>query len=272
MIQKIPEFRQHLVNEELSESTIRSYIKAAEDFSQYLDNRKLDKQIMVEYKKTLLERGYKVSTMNLYIIAVNKFVHFCGKEEYSIKTNRYQRSRSIENVIDERDYRLLMEYAMATGREKYYFIMKTMAITGIRVGELKYITVEALNRGYTQVYNKGKIREIYIPDCLIHQLYQYCETEGIHHGIIFKGNTEQPISRTAVWKMLKHLAEMVGIKKEKVYPHSFRHFFALSYMKDFSNIFELADILGHSNLETTRIYTTASIAQKRERMGKLDIM
>lgn len=270
MKQKIKEYQQYLVESELSDSTIRSYVRAAENFTAYLGRRKMSKQIVLEYKRELQRKGYRVSTMNLYIIAVNKFVRFCGEEQCTVKTKRYQRRQSLDNIISEEDYRLLLEYALETGRNKYYLIMKTMALTGIRVGELQYITVEALKKGYTQVNNKGKVREIYIPDCLVALIYTYCEKEGIEQGAVFRGRGDKPITRTAVWKMLNYLADMVGIEKEKVYPHSFRHFFALSYMKEFSNIFELADILGHSSLETTRIYTTASIEQKRERMGALD--
>lgn len=174
-------------------------------------------------------------------------------------------------MITEKEYKMLLDYARESGREKYYLIMKVIALTGIRVSELQYITVEMLDKGYVQVFNKGKAREIYLPDNLISPLHAYCESKDIRSGPVFRGNTGAPISRTAVWKMLKHMSDMVGIDKDKVYPHSFRHFFALSYMEHFSNIFELADILGHSDLSVTRIYATTSIEQKRKRMNCLDI-
>ena len=166
---------------------------------------------------------------------------------------------------------MLLDYAKESGRQKYYLIMKVIALTGIRVSELRYITVEMLDKGYVQVFNKGKAREIYLPDRLIPLLRAYCDKEDIRNGAIFRGTTGAPISRTAVWKMLKHMSDMVGIDKDRVYPHSFRHFFALSYMEHFSNIFELADILGHSDLSVTRIYAATSIEQKRKRMNCLDI-
>lgn len=269
MEERLNAYKQHLEERELSKSTIRTYMSCTKDFIKYLGRHKITKKVVMDYKNALLQK-YKIATVNLYIIAVNQFLCFVGEEGCTVKTGKRQRRQSIDNVITEQDYKILLEYASETGREKYYLIMKTLAMTGIRVSELRYITVDTLARGYTQVNNKGKIREIYLPDNLIRQIYTYCNKEKITKGVIFRGNKDAPISRTAVWQMLKHMADMVGINKEKVYPHSFRHFFALSYMNRFSNIFELADILGHSSLETTRIYTTASIEQKRKRMGELE--
>lgn len=272
MKHKLKMYRRYLMEQELAESTVRTYMKRAEDFTAYVGRRKLTRQIVLAYKKERLEKRYKVSTVNLAIVALNKFMRFIGEERCTVKAKRQQSRKSLENVISESEYRKLLAYAHESGREKYYLIMRTLALTGIRVGELQYITTEMLEKGYTLVNNKGKTREIYLPDCLVEEIRSYCEKEKIQKGAVFRGCGERPVSRTAVWKMLQHIADMAGVDKRKVYPHSFRHFFALSYMRHFSNIFELADILGHSSLETTRIYTTASIEQKRERMGKLDEM
>lgn len=270
MREKLKSYQQYLVEQELAESTIRTYLRHAEMFVRYAGGRGRTRRMVLAYKKQLMDKGYKISTVNLAIIAVNKYLRFCGQETCTVRTNRQQCRKSLENVISESEYRQLLDYAEESGREKYYLIMRTLALTGSRVGELQYITVEMLTDGYTLVSNKGKTREIYVPECLAEQIRSYCKREKISKGAVFRGCGERPISRTAVWKMLQHLADMAGVDKRKVHPHSFRHFFALSYMKHFSNIFELADILGHSSLETTRIYTTASVEQKRERMGMLD--
>ena len=272
MEQKMNKYENFLREAELSESTISSYMRAVKDFNAFLGERNLEKQVVLEYKKYLQQKGNQSSTMNLYIIAINKFVRYCGEKQAVIKTVKCQSQKSLDNIINEDDYKKLLQYAVRAGQDKYYLIMKTMAVTGIRVSELRYITKNALERGYTRVNNKGKIREIYLPESLTEQLTGYCRKEGICEGVIFRGNSKQPISRNAVWKMLRKLADKGGEDQKKVFPHSFRHFFALSYMKKFSNIFELADILGHANLETTRIYTTASIEQKRQRLEQLDIM
>lgn len=271
MKHKLKLYQRELVEQELAESTIRTYMRQAERFVRYVGERKLTRRIVLAYKKQLQEKGYRAGTVNLAVIAVNRYLRFCGEDGCTVKTKRQQGRKSLENVISESEYKQLLLYAQESGREKYYLIMRTLALTGIRVGELKYITVEMLSDGYTLVHNKGKTREIFVPDALARQIASYCEREKIWKGAVFRGCGENPIGRTAVWKMLQHLADMAGVDKRKVHPHSFRHFFALSYMKHFSNIFELADILGHSSLETTRIYTAASIEQKRERMGMLDV-
>ena len=271
MKEQVALFQYYLEKQELSPATIRIYMRYIRKFIRYLDGRTITKQNVMAYKGMLLESGYKIATVNLSIIAVNKFIRFSGKENCIVKTKKYQKARSLENVITGEDYKMLLDYAKESGRQKYYLIMKVIALTGIRVSELRYITVEMLDKGYVQVFNKGKAREIYLPDRLIPLLRAYCDKEDIRNGAIFRGTTGAPISRTAVWKMLKHMSDMVGIDKDRVYPHSFRHFFALSYMEHFSNIFELADILGHSDLSVTRIYAATSIEQKRKRMNCLDI-
>lgn len=271
MRKKLKKYKRYLEEQELSESTIQTYMLYALKFEMYLGKRKATKKRVIDYCEILLKSGYKVNTVNLIIVSVNKFLRYCHNEECIVKMKKCQGRQSIENVITEEDYKKLLDYAAESGKEKYYAIMKTLALTGIRISELKYITVCALDYGYTQVYNKGKIREIYIPDNLVLILRDYCKKNEIHDGVIFRGSKERAISRVAVWKQLKYMAEMTGIDKEKVYPHSFRHYFALSYMKQYSNIFELADLLGHSNLETTRIYLMESIEQKRKRIDRLDI-
>lgn len=165
----------------------------------------------------------------------------------------------------------MLDYAKRTGRKKYYMLMRVLAGTGIRVGELKYITVEAVRAGNTDVYNKGKLREIFVPNELSEALLEYCREEQIHTGILFEGSKGEAISRNAVWQMLTKLAVRAGVDKRKVNPHSFRHLFAKTYMSKYGNLAELGDILGHSNLETTRIYTITTVEEKRERMNLLGI-
>lgn len=267
----LAEYQRYLEDRELSASTIYIYMRNARQFTEFVGENEITKNLVRKYRKFLDNRQYKVSTMNLSVIAVNCFLKYCGKPECILKTVRQQKRQSLNNVLTKSDYQKLLQYAQETGNEKYFLLMKTLAMTGIRVSELSGITVEALEWGYTQVQNKGKVRDIYIPDKLSARLRAYCEKHAICCGAVFRGNRTAPISRGAVWKMLKHMADMVGIRQEKVYPHSFRHFFALSYMNCYSNIFELADILGHSNIETTRIYSVSTVEQKRKRMEEMDI-
>lgn len=267
----IEEYREYLFRKELSAGTEEIYIRQARVLLDFLDGRAITKEEMIAYKKYLSEKGLAVSTLNLYIVAANSYLKYAGYQEYRVKTKKMQRRKSLENVISIEEYKRLLAYAKQSGREKYYYIMKTMALTGIRVSELKFFTVEILNQEMITVNNKGKIREVYLPDTLLKELRGYCRKAHIESGVIFKGNRAGQISRIGVYKMLTHMADMLGIPKERVHPHSFRHLFAITYMNRYGNISELSDILGHSNLETTRIYAVTSIQEKRKKMENLGL-
>ena len=268
--QHLEEYREYLFQQELSEPTIAVYIREAKKFLDYVGEAGIDKSILLAYKKHMLEQELAVTTVNQHIIAVNRYLRYSGHPDCMIKTNRIQRQTGIDNVIDESDYLRLLEYVKENQDDKYYAIMKTLALTGIRVSELQYITVDNMEIGHITVNNKGKIREIFLPDCLIAILKQYCKDHKVTVGSVFQGNTGKPISRMAVWNKINRLTEKAGIDRRKGHPHGFRHYFALLYMKNYSNLFELADILGHSSLETTRIYAMATVEDKRKRMGQLD--
>lgn len=267
---KLAVFKKELECQELSQRAVSLYSHYAADFCDYIGESEITREKVIEYKKEL-ENKYSTNTVNLRIVAINRFLRQLGYEKFCLKSIKCQRRGSLENVITKAEYRKLVTYAKSKTNGKYYAIIKTLAMTGIRINELKYITVEAVKKGYTVVRNKGKSREIYLTDTLEEILTNYCAKAGITTGVIFRGNTGSTISREAVWKTLKRYAKVAGIPEEKVYPHSFRHFFALSYMEKNSNLFELADILGHSDLSTTRIYTSSSIEDKRRRMGELEL-
>lgn len=264
-------YRMYLFRKELSAGTEEIYMRQARMLLDFLDGRAITKEEMIAYKKYLSDKGLAVSTLNLYIVAANSYLRYAGYGECRVKTNKIQRRKSLENVISIEEYNRMLAYAKESGREKYYYIMKTMALTGIRVGELKFFTVEILNQEMITVNNKGKTREVYLPDKLLVELRNYCQKAHIESGAIFKGNSTNQISRIGVYKMLTHMADMLGIPKERVHPHSFRHLFAITYMNRYGNISELSDILGHSSLETTRIYAVTSIQEKRQKMEKLGL-
>ncbi len=270
-MENLETYETYLRNCELSEGTCRLYLREAAKFLDYLDGREVSKDELLLYRKKMISRGLSPATINLYTIAVNKYLRYVGCQKVSVRTLRIQKKNSVENVINKSEYRELLAYAKKSGRNKYYYIMKTLALTGIRISELSFFTVDALKRGKIQVYNKGKIREIYLPDCLVHELKEYCKMEKRKEGIIFRGRNDAPIGRTAVYKMMMHLGDMVGIPREKVHPHSFRHFFAITYMEHYANLTELADLLGHASVETTRIYTTSTVEEKRRRLNNLGL-
>ena len=261
-------YEEYLKQSELSKQTRQVYLREAEKFVRYLNGKEITKDRTMLYREKLREEDLSPATINLYVIAVNRYLRYLECGQASIKTLKVQKKRSVENVISRKEYQELLNYAKRSGREKYYYIMRTLALTGIRVSELQYITVETLETGRVQVYNKGKIRDVYLPDILIRELKKFCREEKENDGIIFRGRGGDPINRITVYKMIAYLGDMVGIKKEKVHPHSFRHFFAISYMERYGN---LPDLLGHTSIETTRIYTTSTVEEKRRKLNNLGL-
>lgn len=262
-------YAEYLLQRELAEQTRKIYLRQAQDFLNFAEDRAITKKEVIVYKQRLLESGQKLSTVNLKLVAVNSYLKYAGYGECVVRTRKRQGRQYPENIMTLEEYREMLEWARESGRDKYYCIMRTLALTGIRVSELSGCNVQALERGRFIVCNKGKSREVYLPEKLIKELRDYCARQGITEGVVFRGNTEKPISRIAVYKMLVKMAEYVGIPKGKVHPHSFRHLFAVTYMQQYSNLFELADILGHSSLETTRIYTATTADEKRKKMNEL---
>lgn len=260
-----------LKEQELAKETIKIYIRYAKRIEEYIRNNGISKETVLEFKYNLKNKKIAPSTFNLAIISVNKYLNYCGYEKYILKTQKIQKRRSLENVISILEYKKMLDSVRTGRRVKYYYIMKVLAKTGIRISELKYFTVEILEKKKILINNKGKIREIYIPDSLITGLKEYCETANIKNGVIFLGNSEKPIGRSSVYKMLVRIGIEAGVPKEKIYPHSFRHLFAVTYMNCYGNLAELADVLGHSNIETTRIYTLSTVEEKRKRLDNLGL-
>ena len=173
--------------------------------------------------------------------------------------------------MTEAEYEQLLSYAHTHKETKYYLIMSTLGTTGIRIQELSMFTVEALskNNGNIEIRNKNKTRTVPIPTHLKKELLSYARENNITIGAIFLGSRGTPITREAVWKKLKKIAEEAGVDSDKIYPHAFRHFFAFSYIKEYHNVCTLADILGHSRVETTRIYLQQTLDDTRNQIGSM---
>lgn len=266
----------YLKDRELAVRTREIYVKEAGRFRSYCsDNgiaeKNLTKSDMIAYKTYLMKCGYAPATLNLYIVAVNCYLNFLGLSDYAVKTIRVQEKQSLEKMLSLEEYQALLNYARQSGKEKYYMILKTLAMTGIRISELKFFTVESLAQNTILVMNKRKTREICFPENLVSELRTYCRNFGITGGVIFRGSKDAPISRIAVYKMLVKMADAAGVEKGKVHPHNFRHLFAVTYMEHYANLFELADLLGHSSLETTRIYARSTVQEKRKRINELGL-
>lgn len=261
----------YLEERELARRTREIYLAQAKKFMAYLQGRAVTKEETIAYKKRLMGQGKKMSTVNLELTALNRYLKYAGHADCAVKVQKLQRKMVLDDMMTASDYRKLLALARESGREKYYCIMRTLALTGIRVSELSGCTVEAVQRGKYLVQNKGKCREVYLPEKLAADLKAYCGEREITEGVIFLGTGGKPISRHAVHHMLARLAEDLGMPQGRVHPHSFRHLFAISYMQQHSNLFELADLLGHSSLETTRIYTAVTGEERRRKINELEL-
>lgn len=266
---KLKKYTEYLYQKELAEGTIDIYVREAQKLLAFLDGRQITKEEMIRYKRCLIKRKIGVSTRNLCIVAVNSYLKYMGCDDCRIKTERIQRRHSLSNILSGEDVRKMLFTARREGQEKYYYIIRTLSMTGMRIGELSCLTVEVLVRGKFTVENKGKAREIYLPDRLVQELQDYCSSRGIFSGTVFLGKQGKPIHRSSVNKAFVKLAKEAGVARERAYPHSFRHLFAITYMRQYGDLTELADILGHSSLETTRIYTLTTVEEKRKRLNEL---
>ncbi len=268
--EKLPEYEQEMYAQELSERTIDKYLA---DINQWLGDMDdvIAKENMTCYK-TVLSGRFKAASVNSKIISINRYLKWLGYSELCVQTKRTQTVHVMDKTITKEDYFSMLKAAEEAGKRKIFYIMKTIAGTGIRIGELKYVTVAAVKNGYTQIWNKGKYRNIYFSERLCRELTEYCRQAGITEGIIFEGRYKgRAITSASVWKSLKNIAKRAGIPAETVYPHSLRHLFAKSYMETIGDITELADLLGHSRLETTWIYTKTTLSEKRKRLNMLDL-
>lgn len=257
------EYENELIRRELSPNTIKGYISTVKDLLNYADDKDITKEVLIDYKKVLLEK-YKTSTVNTKIVIINNYLAF-KENKISVKQERTQRSTILDNVLSETDYNRLIRVAENKGKTRTRVIMLVLYYTGMRVSEVEFLTVEALKKGYIDIENKGKHRRIPISKKLSKELKQFIKDEGITEGYIIRNPKGESLSRSHIFKELKWIGGQARVKKDKVYPHSFRHLFAIQWLRhNNNNILALADILGHSSLETTRIYTTLSTDEQRD--------
>lgn len=272
MEKALPRYCAALQMEELADATIDKYRRDILFFLRQNGGKAaIDKADVIAYKQALLSR-YKANTVNAYLISLNRYLRWLKQGDLTVKTIRIQQRGHLENVVSMEEYRRLLQYCQRQGYCRDYALLHTLAATGIRVGELRYITRESAERGACEIYNKRKSRLILLPCDLSQILLDYCDQRGISGGVIFVGRTPgAALQPKSVWKLLKALARAVGIDPCKIYPHSFRHLFAKTYMEKIGNLMELADLMGHSNLETTRIYAMSSLEEKRRSLDALGL-
>ena len=274
----MPHYLEILRKDEKAPKTIEKYKRDIEKFFDWGIQEEiktnLEKDHLLQYKKYLTD-SYKPTSVNSFLIALNKYLEWVGLKSLQTNTIKLQQRNSLENVLSRSDYERLIRRAKILGKEKIYLIMRTLASTGIRIEELKFITVEVLTqgKGCVQVDNKGKLRDIVLTQDLCKELKKYCRENEITTGIVFcSKNGSQLLDKAYIWREMKYIAGQARVNKKKVHAHSFRHLFARVFMDTCDgNIVELADLLGHSSLETTRIYTRSSNKEKREKITKMGL-
>lgn len=258
--QRLAEFGQHLREEEYGKATMEKYLREVGYFYRWLENRRVDKGITAEFKNDLQEKGYAPSTINGKLSALNAFFRFAGWEECRVKFLRIQRRifRDQKRELSREEYRRLLKTAKDRKNDRLALLMETVCGTGIRVSETEYITVEALKRGRAEVQLKGKVRVIFLPEKLCRRLLKYAGKTGIVSGEIFLTGNGKRLSRRQIWREMKGLCKQADVEEAKVFPHNLRHLFATAFYRVSGDIVKLADVLGHSSIETTRIYLMTS--------------
>ena len=264
-------FRAYLIQEEKSELTVEKYLRDVSHFQIWLGKRELSKAEALAYKTELMER-YAVSSVNSMISSVNCYLEYLGRHDCRVKTVRQQRQVFLqeEKELSKADYGRLLQ--AAEQKPRLHLLMQTICSTGIRVSEHRFITVEAARLGYAEVRLKGKHRVVFLPKKLCALLLKYAKKRRISTGSIFVTATGKPLDRCNIWAEMKKLCHTAKVSREKVFPHNLRHLFARLYYSIEHDIVRLADILGHSNINTTRIYTMESGQTHRRHMERLQIL
>lgn len=267
-------FEDHLRREERERGTIEKYLRDVGRFAAWLDGRALSKELAVAWKEGLAAAGYAPATINSMVVAVNQFFRFQGWEELRVKTMRIQRRifRSRDRELTKEEYVRLLETARAQGKERLGLLMEAMCATGIRVSEVRYITVEAARQGRAEIAMKGKIRTILLPGKLCRKMLKYAKKQNIGSGEIFLTRSGRGMSRRQIWAEMKAVCKQAGVAPSKVFPHNLRHLFARTYYRVCRDVVQLADVLGHSSVETTRIYLASTGVEYVRRMDRLGLI
>ncbi len=271
---RIKEFEQYLKEAEYGRATIEKYLRELRDFQRWLGERDVSKEAAAEFKAYLQKEGYAPVTVNAKLSALNVFFRFAGWEECRVRFLRIQRQlfRSQSKELTREEYGRLLRTAREKGKERLALLMETVCGTGIRVSEVAYITVEAAKRGRTEVNLKGKVRVIFLPEKLCKKLLKYAKKQEIASGEIFLTGSGKGLSRRQIWREMKGLCEDAGVEATKVFPHNLRHLFATAFYKVSRDIVKLADVLGHSSIETTRIYLKTTGEEHTRSLDRLGLV
>lgn len=267
-------FREHLILEERSETTIEKYCRDTQAFMAYANGAEITKELVIAYKTKLKDDGYKVRSINSMLASINSLFAFLGWHDLKVKTIKIQQQIFCPEgkELTKAEYMRLVNTAKAKHNERLCLILQTICGTGIRVSELQFITVEAAKRGEATVSCKGKTRSVFIVRELQKKLLRYAAEQGVESGCLFITRGGKPVSRTNIWRDMKALCAEADVNPNKVFPHNLRHLFARVFYGIEKDIAKLADILGHSSINTTRIYIISTGTEHRRRMENMRLI
>ena len=268
----IKEFNIYLIQEEKSPATMEKYLRDVQAFQAFAKKREVTKEVVQNWKETLVKGSYAASSVNSMLASLNSLLNFLGWEECKVKSLKIQRQSycSEEKELTKEEYLRLLKAAERHPQLK--LVMETICGTGIRVSELRFFTVDAVRRGKIQISCKSKIRTILIPGKLRKMLLDYGKHQGIREGVIFRTKSGRPLSRSYIWAQMKKLCPDAGVMDSKVFPHNLRKLFAQIFYKVAKDIVKLADVLGHSSINTTRIYIMTTGEEHRRQLERLGLV
>jgi integrase/recombinase XerD len=271
---EIEKFRSYLQEAERSKNTIEKYIRDVKAFADYAQSNIIMKEIVIAYKQKLIESGYAIRSINSMLASINGLFTFLGWHDFKVKSLKLQQQVFCPEgkELTRAEYERLCRAAMRQHNERLNLILQTICGTGIRVSELRFITAEAVRDGNATVSLKGKTRSVFIVRALQKKLLQYISKHKIHTGPIFITRTGKPICRTNIWREMKNLCLEAEVNSEKVFPHNLRHLFARVFYSIEKDISKLADVLGHSSINTTRIYIISTGAEHRDHMERMRLI
>lgn len=270
---QIEEFQMYLIQEEKAPNTVAKYVHDIQAFGAWVASRTLDKATVLIYKTLLCER-YAPASVNAALSSLNSFFNFMEWYDLRVKNLKIQKQifASTDRELTKAEYERLLQAAKERGNERLYLLMQTICSTGIRVSEARFITVESVACGVAQINCKGKRRRVFLPRQLCAILKQYIKEQKIKSGSVFVTKNGKPLDRSNIWSDMKKLCRAAGVSEKKVFPHNLRHLFARTYYTRQKDIVRLADILGHSSINTTRIYTMESGEVHRRQIQSLGLL
>lgn len=268
----IRNYRQFLIREEKSTATVEKYLRDVCAFTDYAAGAPVSKEVVMAYKKHLQVKGYAVRSINSMLASINSFLAFMGWTDCRVKTIKLQKQVycAEEKELTKEEYMRLLNAAKK--KPQLHLVMQTICGTGIRVSELKFFTVESVRKGEVTVDCKGKTRTILIPGKLRKRLLSYAEKEKLRTGVIFVNRNGEPLNRSNIWAQMKALCQEAGVRSSKVFPHNLRKLFARTFYGIEKDIAKLADILGHSSIDTTRIYIMSTGTEHRKKIERLGLV